>query len=318
MREYGKINSSFWMSESVKQLSDDGKMLALYLLTCPHGNMLGCFRIPDGYVSDDLNWPIERVSKGFRELSERGFSERCEQSKWVLIFNFLEYNPFENPNVGKAAAKAYTAIPDKLSAKSILTRILAESCPFFPKAELNPSPNPSATLPNSARNPEPEPEPEPNQSLNQNQNQSLSSGAEKSAPPPKTEITESAKPETDLQAACRETWKSYSDAYFLRYETEPVRNATINTQVKAFVKRIGAEEAPHVAAFFVQSNAAFYVQRGHTFGNLLADAEKLRTEWATGRTMTGTRARQIDATQANYSVVDEAMRILEAQRETTA
>lgn len=138
-------------------------------------------------------------------------------------------------------------------------------------------------------------------------------GAEKSAPTPKTEISKSVKPETDLQAACRETWKSYSDAYFLRYETEPVRNATINTQVKAFVKRIGVEEAPHVAAFFVQSNAAFYVQRGHAFGNLLADAEKLRTEWVTGRTMTGTRARQIDQSQANFSVVGEAMKILEAQ-----
>lgn len=120
----------------------------------------------------------------------------------------------------------------------------------------------------------------------------------------------------ELQSACRETWKSYSEAYFARYETEPVRNATVNTQVKSFVKRIGAEESPHVAAFFVQSNSAFYVQRGHIFGNLLADAEKLRTEWATGRTMTGTRARQIDQSQANFSVVGEALKILEAQNAT--
>ena len=311
MRDYGKIHSAFWMSESVRQLSDDGKMLALYLLTCPHGNMLGCFRIPDGYVSDDLKWPIERVSKGFNELLDNGFASRCNTSKWVLIYNFLEYNPFENPNVGKAAGKIYTSIPNNLPTKTDLTRILNDSCPFFPKAELNHLPNPLETLSSSARNPEPEPE--PNQSLNQNQIQSLSSGAEKSAPPQKTEISESAKPETDLQAACRETWKYYSDAYFTRYETEPVRNATVNTQVKAFVKRIGAEESPHVAAFFVQSNAVFYVQRGHAFGNLLADAEKLRTEWATGRTMTGTRARQIDQSQANFSVVGEALKILEAQ-----
>lgn len=126
-----------------------------------------------------------------------------------------------------------------------------------------------------------------------------------------------AKEETELQIACRSTWKAYSDAYFSRYETEPVRNATVNTQVKSFVKRIGADESPHVAAFFLQSNSQFYVQRGHTFGNLLADAEKLRTEWATGRTMTGTRARQIDATQANYSVVGEALKILEAQHAKT-
>ena len=135
--------------------------------------------------------------------------------------------------------------------------------------------------------------------------------AEKTAPPQKTEIIETEQKETELQVACRETWKNYSDSYFIRYTTEPVRNATVNAQVKQFVKRIGMEEAPHVAAFFLQNNSQFYVQRGHTFGNLLADAEKMRTEWATGRTMTGTRARQIDQSQANYSVVDEALKLME-------
>lgn len=143
-------------------------------------------------------------------------------------------------------------------------------------------------------------------------------GAEKSAPNQKTEIAASAKPETELQSACRDVWRAYSAAYFDRYGTEPVRNATVNTQVKGFVKRIGAEESPAVAAFFVQSNAAFYVGRGHSFGNLLSDAEKLRTEWATGRTMTGTRARQIDQSQANASVVSEAMIILEAMNNEQA
>lgn len=117
----------------------------------------------------------------------------------------------------------------------------------------------------------------------------------------------------EIQDACRKTWKAYSDAYFERYKTEPVRNATVNTQVKSFVKRLGAEESQHVAAFFVRSNSAFYVQRGHVFGNLLADAEKMRTEWATGSSMTATRARQLDQSQANSNVVGEALKILEEQ-----
>lgn len=136
-------------------------------------------------------------------------------------------------------------------------------------------------------------------------------GVEKSAPPPKTGISESAKPETDLQVACRETWKLYGNAYFSRYGTEPVRNAKVNSQVKQFVQRLGAEESPHVAAHFVKSNLAYYTQRGHTFDCLLADAEKLRTEWATGQSMTATRARQLDQSQANASVVGDALKILE-------
>lgn len=134
--------------------------------------------------------------------------------------------------------------------------------------------------------------------------------AQKDAPPPKAE--------TELQAACKETWKAYSDAFFNRYQTEPVRNAAVNSQVKSFVQRIGSVEAPQVAAFFLQNNSSWYVQKGHAFKSLLGDAEKIRTEWATGRTMTGTRARQIDKSQANSSVVDEAMAILEAKHAQTA
>lgn len=113
-----------------------------------------------------------------------------------------------------------------------------------------------------------------------------------------------------LQSACKATWREYGSAYFARYGTEPVRNAKVNGQVKSFVKRLGYEESPPVAAFFLQSNLAYYVQRGHVFDCLLADAEKLRTEWATGRTMTATRARQIDQTQSNASAVDEALALM--------
>lgn len=61
MRDYGKVNSSFWTSESIRSLSDDGRMLSLYLLTSPHANMTGCFRLPDGYVCEDLQWDKNRV-----------------------------------------------------------------------------------------------------------------------------------------------------------------------------------------------------------------------------------------------------------------
>lgn len=80
--------------------------------------------------------------------------------------------------------------------------------------------------------------------------------------------------------------------------------------MKQLVGRLGIAESPLVAAHYVASNVAYYVQRGHTVEGLLADAEKMRTEWATGRSMTATRARQIDRSQANYSAVDEAMKLI--------
>lgn len=109
-----------------------------------------------------------------------------------------------------------------------------------------------------------------------------------------------------------ETWQAYSDAYERRYKAKPVRNATVNGQITSFIKRIGFDEAPHVAEFYVYHNNAFYVQKMHTVGLLLADAEKLRTEWATKSTMTNTQARQADKTQARGNVFNK---LIEEARE---
>jgi hypothetical protein len=93
-------------------------------------------------------------------------------------------------------------------------------------------------------------------------------------------------------------WKSYSEAYFEKYGTYPVRNAKVNGQIAQLAKRLGAE-AVEVAAFYVRHRGAFYQQKGHAIGPLLADAEKLRMEWATDRQITGVEARQQEQTQAN-------------------
>ncbi|WP_440030457.1 helix-turn-helix domain-containing protein [Chromobacterium amazonense] len=103
-----------------------------------------------------------------------------------------------------------------------------------------------------------------------------------------------------------ETWAAYAEAYRLRYGVDPVRNATVNGQIANFVKRLG-ENAPHVAAYFVGSSSAFYVSKGHAVGTMLCDAEKLHTEWATGRRVTQSAARQADRTASNFANAQDAL-----------
>jgi hypothetical protein len=152
---------------------------------------------------------------------------------------------------------------------------------------------------------------EPDPTLNTTITKTLTVTKEDPIAAAKAAAEEKAVLESNLQAACRETWKSYSDAYFNRYGIEPRRNQKINSMVKQFVQRIGFEESPHVAGFYVFHNEHFYVKKTHPVEMMLKDAEGLHTQWATGRTMTGTRARQIDQSQANYSVVDEALKLME-------
>lgn len=118
MRDYGRIHSAFWSSPTIRALSEDGRTLALYLMSSPHSTIAGVFRLPDGYASEDLSWGIERVREGFRDLQANGFATRCEGTKWVWVTKHFEWNPPENPNQVKAASKLAVAVPEECSWKA--------------------------------------------------------------------------------------------------------------------------------------------------------------------------------------------------------
>lgn len=158
MRDYGKVHTKFWTSEDIQCLGDDAKILALYLLSGPHTTQIGCFRLPDGYVAEDLKWGLERVSKGFAELNEKGFATRDDISKWVVVHKFLKWNEIENPNQAKAAGKLFDAVPDVSPVKRVLARCLREFSPKFSTDHLDRFEGVSKGLPEGFRNQEQEQE----------------------------------------------------------------------------------------------------------------------------------------------------------------
>lgn len=87
--------------------------------------------------------------------------------------------------------------------------------------------------------------------------------------------------EVTIRKTCG-TWDAYASAYHARYGAAPVRNAKVNGTLSRLVDRLGTEEAPQVAAFYLTHNKPFYVSSRHSTDLLLRDAEGLRTEWATG------------------------------------
>lgn len=104
-----------------------------------------------------------------------------------------------------------------------------------------------------------------------------------------------------VQALRASTWESYSTAYFERYKVDPVRNAQVNSMLAKLVDRLGSD-APHVAAYYLTHDRAFYVGSKHSVNQMLMNAEGLRTEWATGDHTTDTVARRIDQGQAQKNV----------------
>jgi hypothetical protein len=149
MRDYGKVHTSFWTSPNIRTLSDDGKTLAIYLLTCPHSTLAGVFRLPDGYACEDLQWTPKRVQVTLTELLSNGFATRCEATKWVWVVKHLDWNPPENPNQRKAAAKLAMQVPDLCAWKAFFIGKCGESLGISldqKDQKSEPLPNPQVTV----------------------------------------------------------------------------------------------------------------------------------------------------------------------------
>lgn len=98
-------------------------------------------------------------------------------------------------------------------------------------------------------------------------------------------------------------WEAYSTAYESRYGQRPARNARDNSLCAKLVDLIGAEDAAKVAAFYLTHHDRWYVSKLHPLNILVADAQKLRTEWLAGTKMTGQMAKEAEVSDHNDEVI---------------
>lgn len=108
---FTKIDELIWSDDKFKELTDDGKLLFIFVLTCSHRNILGLYFLPVPYGAFDLGWETERFTKGLRELLGKGFVNYCFNTNILFVKNFLKYNPLENPNQVKKAMSDLKSIP---------------------------------------------------------------------------------------------------------------------------------------------------------------------------------------------------------------
>lgn len=103
------------------------------------------------------------------------------------------------------------------------------------------------------------------------------------------------------------TWEAYRAAYQARYKVDPVRNKLVNTLLCQVVEKLGAEEAPLVAAFYVMHNKPLYVSNRHPANLLVRDAEGLRTQWASGITAT---SREAESAEQRDNLKEQHRRVM--------
>ena len=88
MRNFAKISPKFWTGKTGKEIRSLGfqcQILALYLMTNPHSNMIGVYYLPIDYICHDTGSPLEGASKGLLSLSKINFCtyDECSEFVWV-------------------------------------------------------------------------------------------------------------------------------------------------------------------------------------------------------------------------------------------
>ncbi|MGZ0008642.1 hypothetical protein [Burkholderia gladioli] len=94
MRDYAKVAPKFWTSGTGKEIrarGSEGVIVALYLMSSPHSNMLGLYYQPKLYMAHETGLGIEGASKGLTACVEAGFCAFDEASEMVWVFEMASY-----------------------------------------------------------------------------------------------------------------------------------------------------------------------------------------------------------------------------------
>ena len=93
MREYGMLGPGFWIGATGKRLrgSRAAQVVAAYLISSPHANMLGLYYLPMPFLVHETGMSFEEASEGLQRCIEAGFCRYDEASEFVWVLNMALY-----------------------------------------------------------------------------------------------------------------------------------------------------------------------------------------------------------------------------------
>jgi hypothetical protein len=119
VREYAKVGPTFWTGATGKALRRrgiEGVLVALYLVSSPHSNMLGLYYQPLMYMAHETGLGIEGASKGLQSCIEVGFCSYDTDTEMVWVHEMAAWQIAESLSSTdkrcRGIQKDYEAVPD--------------------------------------------------------------------------------------------------------------------------------------------------------------------------------------------------------------
>ena len=89
---YHVVFTRVWSNPEFRARSADARDAWMYLLTCPHRNTEGLFRLPIPAAAYDLQWSPERTATALAELEAAGFIAMDPATDVVWLINAIAAN----------------------------------------------------------------------------------------------------------------------------------------------------------------------------------------------------------------------------------
>ena len=113
-RTYGTIATAFWSHPTVRQWSPNAKLVAIYLMTGPESNGIGCYFLPPEIAAGRLRLEVTTISDHFEELERDGFVVRCRRTDYIMLPTFLKWNPVNSPKVAVSYVRLIDNLPSQI------------------------------------------------------------------------------------------------------------------------------------------------------------------------------------------------------------
>jgi uncharacterized phage protein (TIGR02220 family) len=119
---FRKVDTRLWNDAKVRQLSDDGKLAFLFVLTHPALTAVGAMRATLPGLAAELGWAERRFRRAFEPAIALGMVEVDEGAAFLAFPNFLRFNGPQGPNSVKPWLAALDLIPECAAKRRLLER----------------------------------------------------------------------------------------------------------------------------------------------------------------------------------------------------
>ncbi|MBU3182528.1 replication protein [Clostridium psychrophilum] len=123
MAKYRQLYTEFWSDSFVLELTTQEKFFYLYLLTNTKSTQSGVYELSKRFIEMETGFDRETVDKLIEKFISYKKILYCEETKEIMMINWMKYNIPNNPNAIKCVNKEMSKVKNREFLK-----VLFEKC----------------------------------------------------------------------------------------------------------------------------------------------------------------------------------------------